>query len=186
MQTRILRSKRKTLSLRITPWGDLEIRAPLRMPERDIQAFVAEKARWIETHRARVLRDQAQGALAPLDEAALEGLKEQTRQKLAPMLERHGAHMGVSYGRVSIRCQQTRWGSCSAEGNLNFNCLLALAPEEVMEYVAVHELAHRKQMNHSPLFWQEVARECPRYIQCRRWLKQNGGALLARARRGRE
>lgn len=186
MQTRILRSRRKTLSLRITPLGDLEIRAPLGMPERDIQAFVAEKARWIETHRARVLRDQAQGALAPLDEAALEGLKEQTRQKLAPMLERHGAHMGVSYGRVSIRCQQTRWGSCSAEGNLNFNCLLALAPEEVMEYVAVHELAHRKQMNHSPLFWQEVARECPRYIQCRRWLKQNGGALLARARRVRE
>ena len=186
MQTRILRSRRKTLSLRITPLGDLEIRAPLGMPERDIQAFVAEKAWWIETHRARVLRDQAQGALAPLDEAALEGLKEQTRQKLAPMLERHGAHMGVSYGRVSIRCQQTRWGSCSAEGNLNFNCLLALAPEEVMEYVAVHELAHRKQMNHSPLFWQEVARECPRYIQCRRWLKQNGGALLARARRGRE
>ena len=133
-----------------------------------------------------MLRDQAQGALAPLDEAALEELKEQTRQKLAPMLERHAAHMGISYGRVSIRCQRSRWGSCSAEGNLNFNCLLALAPEEVMEYVAVHELAHRKQMNHSPLFWQEVARECPRYIQCRRWLKQNGGALLARARRGRE
>ena len=132
MQTRILRSRRKTLSLRITPLGDLEIRAPLGMPERDIQAFVAEKARWIETHRARVLRDQAQGALAPLDEAALEGLKEQTRQKLAPMLERHGAHMGVSYGRVSIRCQQTRWGSCSAEGNLNFHCRLARAPEEGM------------------------------------------------------
>ena len=103
MQTKILRSRRKTLSLRITPWGDLEIRAPLRMPDREIQAFVAEKARWIEIHRTQVLRDQAQGAIAPLDEAALEELKEQARQKLAPMLERHAAHMVVSYGRVSIR-----------------------------------------------------------------------------------
>ena len=77
-------------------------------------------------------------------------------------------------------------GSCSSRGNLNFNCLLMLAPPEVLDYVVVHELAHRKQMNHSALFWQEVARECPDYKKSLRWLKDGGGALLSRARAGKD
>lgn len=186
METKLIRSRRSTLSLRITPDGSLEIRAPWRMPTRQIEAFVKEKTSWIEAHRAKVLQDQALGRREPLDDQAIRELKELTRQRITPMLSCHAQRMGVSYGSVTIRCQRSRWGSCSAKGNLNFNCLLALAPEEVMEYVAVHELAHRKQMNHSPLFWQEVARECPGYRDSITWLKQNGGALLARVRRGRE
>ena len=113
-------------------------------------------------------------------------LAEQMRQRLPEKLNRHAASMGVTFGRVTIRCQQTRWGSCSGKGNLNFNCLLMLAPEEVLDYVVVHELAHRKQMNHSALFWQEVARECPDYKKSLRWLKDRGGALLSRARAGKD
>lgn len=186
METKLVRRRRKTLSLRITPEGNLEIRAPMGMPAREIEAFVTEKARWIEIHRAQVLRDFAQGRQAPLEEEAIRELKRQTKEKLTPMLAFHARRMGVSYGSVTVRCQQTRWGSCSGAGNLNFNCLLALAPDNVMEYVAVHELAHRKQMNHSAAFWQEVAREFPGYAQARAWLKQNGGGLLARARQGKD
>lgn len=184
--TRLIRARRKTLSIRITQEGDLEIRAPLGMPKGEIEAFLKEKAQWIETHRAKVLAEYAQGQEAPLGEEEILTLAEQMRQRLPEKLNRHAASMGVTFGRVTIRCQQTRWGSCSSRGNLNFNCLLMLAPEEVLDYVVVHELAHRKQMNHSALFWQEVARECPDYKKSLRWLKDRGGALLSRARAGKD
>ena len=183
---RLIRARRKTLSIRITQEGNLEIRAPLGMPKGEIEAFLKEKAQWIETHRAKVLAEYAQGQEAPLGEEEILTLAEQMRQRLPEKLNRHAASMGVTFGRVTIRCQQTRWGSCSSRGNLNFNCLLMLAPEEVLDYVVVHELAHRKQMNHSALFWQEVERECPDYKKSRRWLKDRGGALLSRARAGKD
>ncbi len=184
--TRLIRARRKTLSIRITQEGNLEIRAPLGMPKGEIEAFLKEKAQWIETHRAKVLAEYTQGQEAPLGEEEILTLAEQMRQRLPEKLNRHAASMGVTFGRVTIRCQQTRWGSCSSRGNLNFNCLLMLAPEEVLDYVVVHELAHRKQMNHSALFWQEVARECPDYKKSLRWLKDRGGALLSRARAGKD
>lgn len=184
--TRLIRARRKTLSIRITQEGNLEIRAPLGMPKGEIEAFLKEKAQWIETHRAKVLAEYAQGQEAPLGEEEILTLAEQMRRCLPEKLNRHGASMGVTFGNVTIRCQQTRWGSCSSRGNLNFNCLLMLAPEEVLDYVVVHELAHRKQMNHSALFWQEVARECPDYKKSLRWLKDRGGALLSRARAGKD
>ena len=184
--TRLIRARRKTLSIRITQEGNLEIRAPLGMPKGEIEAFLKEKAQWIESHRAKVLAEYAQGQEAPLGEEEILALAEQMRRCLPEKLNRHAASMGVTFGQVTIRCQQTRWGSCSGKGNLNFNCLLMLAPEEVLDYVVVHELAHRKKMNHSALFWREVERECPDYKKSLRWLKDRGGALLSRARAGKD
>ena len=83
-------------------------------------------------------------------------------------------------GHITIRHQSSRWGSCSKKGNLNFNCLLMLAPAEVRDYVVVHELCHLLHMNHSKSFWREVARVMPNYRQPYNWLKENGGLLLAR------
>lgn len=185
-QINLIRARRKTLSIRITEDGNLEIRAPLRMPQREIEAFLNEKKGWIEAHRAQVLRERAAGQAQPLDGEAIYALAEQMQKALPELLNRHAQSMGVTFGKVTVRCQQTRWGSCSSEGNLNFNCLLMLAPREVLDYVVVHELAHRKQMNHSALFWQEVARECPDYREHLRWLKENGGGLLRRAKAGAE
>ena len=88
--------------------------------------------------------------------------------------------VGVSYGRISIRHQKSRWGSCSSKGNLNFNCLLMLAPDSVRDYVVVHELCHRKHMNHSPEFWQAVEQAIPEWRSAKIWLKQNGDALMLR------
>ena len=82
--------------------------------------------------------------------------------------------MGVSYGRITVREQKTRWGSCSAKGNLNFNWKLILMPEGILDYLVVHELAHRMEMNHSPAFWRVVEREIPDYRERRMWLKKNG------------
>ena len=88
--------------------------------------------------------------------------------------------VGVTYRRITIRNQRSRWGSCSGKKNLNFNCLLMLAPPEVLDSVVVHELCHRKYMNHSAAFYEEVRRVYPEYDQWNRWLKKNGNTILRR------
>ena len=88
--------------------------------------------------------------------------------------------MQVTFGTITVRDQKTRWGSCSAKGNLNFNWRLILAPEPVLDYVVIHELAHRKEMNHSERFWNLVETVMPDYRNQRRWLKDHGDRLMAR------
>jgi len=114
------------------------------------------------------------GAARPALEA---WLREAARFAIATQVAARAAEMGLSYGRVAIRDQKTRWGSCSRAGNLNFNWRLTLAPPAVLDYVVVHELAHRVEMNHAARFWRIVMRYCPAYDTHRRWLRQHGAAL---------
>ena len=86
--------------------------------------------------------------------------------------------MGLSFNRIAIREQRTRWGSCSSKKNLNFNWKLLLAPPQVLDYVVVHELCHLKQMNHSKAFWTEVEAVLPDYKERKRWLRENGAELM--------
>ena len=88
--------------------------------------------------------------------------------------------VGVTYGRITIRNQRSRWGSCSGKGNLNFNCLLMLTPSHVIDYVVVHELCHRLEMNHSPAFLAQVERVLPDYRKSREWLKEHEKELIGR------
>ena len=85
--------------------------------------------------------------------------------------------MGVDFGRVRVKGQRSLWGSCSREGNLNFNWRLTLAPPEILNYVVVHELAHRLEMNHSRRFWAHVEKYVPDHRVHRRWLRQNTETL---------
>lgn len=182
----IVRSSRKTMSLQIKPDGAIVVRAPKRLPEREIYRFVQEKADWIEKHMAKVQQANEAGELSPLSAAEIHALAQQALQVIPPRVQYYAARMRVTYGRITVRNQTTRWGSCSSQGNLNFNCLLMLAPVEILDYVIVHELAHRKQMNHSAAFWAEVEAVFPDYRQRVKWLKTNGATLLARMRSGRE
>ena len=172
---RLVRSARKTLAIQISPEGTVIVRAPARMSAAAIEQFVAEKRGWIEKHLPK------QAAVLPkLTEEEMRNLVRRAKEVIPERAAYYAKLLGVSYGSITIRSQRTRWGSCSGKGNLNFNCLLILTPDEVIDYVVVHELCHRKEMNHSPRFWAEVERILPEYRACRRWLKENGQTLIGR------
>ena len=175
MDYTLIRSCRKTISIQLSPDGSLVVRAPNRMPKRDIERFLESKRGWIEEHRSKLPTVQPK-----LTDAELGELARHAKEVLPEIAAHYAPLVGVDYGRITIRAQRTRWGSCSAQGNLNFNCLLMLTPDDVMEYVVVHELCHRKEMNHSARFWSEVEKILPDYRRSRQWLKDNGGGLIGR------
>lgn len=176
----VIRSGRRTLALELRGDGTLVVRAPQQMREADIQRFIAAKAAWIAHARARLAesREAWGGDVLSADELA--ALKVQARKDLAARLAYWAPLAGVTPGRLSIRCQHARWGSCAGQGNISLNALLMLASEAVRDYVVVHELCHLKHMDHSPRFWREVARVLPDYAAQRDWLRANGAALLQR------
>ncbi|MBR3001131.1 MAG: M48 family metallopeptidase [Oscillospiraceae bacterium] len=183
MEYTVIRSKRKTISLELRPEG-LLVRAPRFATKWQIDRFVKDHELWIEKHREKL--EERQRALKDVDRLSDEDLKELAKKAKEVIPERvahYAPLVGVTYGRITIRNQKTRWGSCSAKGNLNFNCLLMLTPPEVIDSVVVHELCHRLQMNHSDRFYREVRRVYPEYDKWNRWLKKNGRAILDRASR---
>lgn len=180
----IIRSSRKTLAVQIKPDGSVIVRAPLRLPQREIQRFLEEKSAWITATLEKVRAANQVGQTQPLTPEDIRTLADKALQVLPERTKYYAERMGVTYGRITIRNQTTRWGSCSAQGNLNYNCLLMLAPPEVQDYVVVHELSHRRHMDHSADFWAEVERYLPDYKIHRKWLKDNGGTLMARMKQG--
>ena len=174
---RIIRSKRRTIALEINAAGEVLVRCPQRCTKAQIEAFVQSRAGWLQTH---LQKRAAQPKLPPLSNEEVRALAQQALEVIPGRVAHFAPLVGVTYGRITVRNQRARWGSCSSKGNLNFNCLLILAPPEVLDYVVVHELCHRKEMNHSPRFWTEVARVLPDYQVQKKWLKDHGSALIAR------
>lgn len=182
----IYRSDRKTISIQIKREGIIVVRAPRRLPRKEIDRFLEEKAQWLEEHLQKVRQMNQEALQQPLSPSEVRALAELAAKELPPRINAYAEKMDVSVGKITIRNQTTRWGSCSSVGNLNLNCLLMLAPEAVQDYVIVHELAHRKEMNHSASFWKQVEMVLPDYKEQRKWLKENGGILLARVEAGKE
>jgi predicted metal-dependent hydrolase len=103
--------------------------------------------------------------------------REQASTEIARKVENISQVMGLSYNKVTLKGQRTLWGSCSRKHNLNFNWRLMMTPEPVIEYVVVHELAHLKEMNHSPRFWKIVEKHCPAWRERRKWLRDHSKEL---------
>lgn len=160
------------MAIEIKPDGKVLVRVPKRMSEKAVGKFVEEHMDWIKVHRANVLEKASEQKGELLTETKLSELFEQSKQFLPERVEYYAGSMGVTYGRITIRNQRTRWGSCSSKGNLNFNCQLMRLPEELIDYVVVHELCHRKEMNHSAAFWAEVEKVLPDYKERRKELKK--------------
>jgi predicted metal-dependent hydrolase len=104
-------------------------------------------------------------------------LREEARRACVAGVVRHAARLGLRPGRISLRDPRSRWGSCTASGDLMFSWRLVLAPAFVLDYVVAHEVAHLREMNHSPRFWAVVRGLCPDYEIPREWLRRNGGTL---------
>ncbi len=184
---RILHSDRKTCAIQICEDGTVLVRAPRRMSHEQIERLLRDKSDWITASRQKMkARSAIRNALPPLTKEEIQILGKRALEVLPPRVAYYAARIGVTYGRITVRHQISRFGSCSSEGNLSFNCLLMMMPGEVVDYVIVHELCHRKEMNHSAAFWSEVQRILPNYKSAYRWLKQNGGVLIDRMRRGSE
>lgn len=180
LQYRIIRSARRTAAIQIKN-GEVIVRAPLAMTDTEIKRFVADHADWIMKHLAlSEERKAASPEIEPLTMEEIRALADKALKIIPERVRYYAPLVGVSYGHITIRNQRSRWGSCSSKGNLNFNCLLMLTLPEVIDSVVVHELCHRKEMNHSARFYAEVYRVFPEYDKWHVWLKEHGDALMRR------
>lgn len=177
---KIIKSKRKTMCLEIKHDGTLIVRVPFFMGNNDVLKFVNSKRDWIDSHLSKIKTNQADLENNYLTKDEINNLISTASDYIPTRVSFFAKIMGVSYNRISIRTQKTRWGSCSSKGNLNFNALLMLTSKDVIDYVVVHELSHRIEMNHSPRFWSIVENVLPNFRFQRKWLKENGCRLINR------
>lgn len=187
--------------------GRVTLTMPQHAPEREGIAFLHDKESWLRLHlgqmapaaqvtygvtvpvqgrplvvtqgaRLRLLADRIEVPPTRKAGVALRArLRAMARDALAQASDRHAAALGVSYARLSIRDTRSRWGSCSSKGVLMYSWRLIMAPPAVLDYVAAHEVAHLREMNHAPAFWDIVARLCPDYALHRGWLRDHGESL---------
>jgi predicted metal-dependent hydrolase len=176
----VIHSDRKTIAIEIGKKGVI-VRAPNRMSEDAVVSFLKQKEDWIQKSLLKMASNQSSIANLPkLTKTEINSLADRALKVIPVKVKHYAKQLNVDYGRITIRCQRTRWGSCSSAGNLNFNCLLMLMPDEVIDSVVAHELCHRKQMNHSAAFYAELYKVFPDYDRCRHWLKKNGRQYLNR------
>ena len=212
IEYKLARSKRKTIAIHVQS-ERVEVRAPLRMPKREIEKFVMSKEKWILKQLAEFRVQKAQqdafvldygskllyrGTEYPLEagtgrrsgfdgsafyvppnlsseqirEACIKTYRALTRRDLSEKLRAYAGQMGVMPARLRISSAISRWGSCSAQKNLNFSWRLIMAEDAVIDYVVVHELAHLKELNHSERFWAVVESVFPDYRERRAKLRE--------------
>ncbi len=187
--------------------GRVTLTLPKGLPEREALDFARSKHDWLAGHLADRVPEVtvAPGAFLPVEGRMLrleEGtgrrvvvagdsllvpggnparlqawLKTLARDRLAVASDRYAAALGRPYARITLRDTRSRWGSCSSAKGLSYSWRLIMAPPEVLDYVAAHEVAHLEQMNHSPAYWAIVARLMPDYQTHRNWLRQSGTSL---------
>lgn len=171
MDYTLLRSRRRTLAIEVTRDGRVLVRAPLRTPQKTIDEFLARRAAWIA---AALQRQQArQQAYPPLTPAETEALRQKAKEILPQKVALWADVMGVAPTGIKITAAQKRFGSCSGKNSLCFSLYLMRYPEEAIDAVVVHELAHIRHKNHSPAFYAEVEHYLPDYRQRAKLLKDS-------------
>lgn len=179
----VRRSKRKSAAIKITADMQIVVFVPLYVSDNEIERMVISKSKWIDEHMLKV--QSTIDERSKLEKITFEQVKELADQAVEYIPKRvkyYAEKENFVYNKITIKNLVSRWGSCSTKGNLNFNCLLMLTPDYVIDYIVVHELCHLREMNHSEKFWAEVEKIMPDYQRAVLWLKQNGGNLISRMR----
>ncbi len=180
----VRRSKRKSATIKITADMQIVVFVPLYVSDNEIEKMVISKSKWIDEHMLKV--QSTIDERSKLEKITFEQIKELADQAVEYIPKRvkyYAEKENFVYNKITIKNLVSRWGSCSTKGNLNFNCLLMLTPDYVIDYIVVHELCHLREMNHSEKFWAKVEKIMPDYQRAELWLKQNGGNLISRMRR---
>ena len=163
-------SRRKTVSLCIKD-GRLIVKAPIGFPRSKIESLVHSHSEWIEKNIEK--EKQKADKLASLTKDDITRLKKEAKMILPEKVKAFAEMMGLNYGRITITSAKTRFGSCSSKKNLSFSYLLMLYPNEAIDYVVVHELAHLVHMNHSPAFYKVIESVMPDYKERRKLLRHH-------------
>jgi predicted metal-dependent hydrolase len=154
--------------IRVTDGGTVRVTVPRWGSKREAAAFAEREHAWIEKQlRARAERELREREPRTTNRELLARARSELPARLLELAARHG----LAVSRISIRNQRWRWGSCSRGGHICLNWRLVTMPEEVRDYVLIHELMHLKRMDHSPKFWKLVAEACPGYNEARAWLR---------------
>lgn len=174
IQIQVIRSARKSLGLEVRDAHTVLARIPARVPDRELSAFVENHRDWILEKTAVMAEREENRKRTPAPPPELLSKTDwmKIQLKIGKRVRHYCEIMGVTVGYVTVKNQKTRWGSCSAKGNVNFNYQLAFLPDELLDYVVIHELAHRRHMDHSRAFWAEVEKYCPDYLERRERLKE--------------
>ncbi|MGI6403388.1 MAG: M48 family metallopeptidase [Oscillospiraceae bacterium] len=169
MEYELKRSKRKTLAIEILRDGTVVVRAPMKLPFKEIERFLLQKSAWISKQQM-VQRQRLLTRPEPTAEE-LAALTQQAQQHIPKRVEYYANIMGLSPAGVKITAAKTRFGSCSYQNRLCFSCRLMAYPQEAIDYVVVHELAHMLHKNHGPDFYALVSSILPDYRERRALLK---------------
>jgi predicted metal-dependent hydrolase len=153
---------------------ELVVRA--RAGEREIAAAIEFHRAWLERQLAKAVGPRL--GLERLTLTERQGRAE-AHARISLIVQSEAAGLGVTYSRITLRDQRSRWGSCSYKGALSFNWRLVLAPHDVLDYVVVHEVCHLAELHHGPAFWSLVERRRPAYRESKRWLDEYGWEVLA-------
>lgn len=169
MQYKLIYSDRRSISLGVKD-GEIIVRAPYGTSWSKIDGIVNSHVGWIENQLKKQERRNAK--FSSLDENDIKRLRKAAKEILTAKTVYYANIMGIKYGRITITGAKTRFGSCSGQGNISYSYRLMLYPEEAIDYVVVHELAHILQMNHSPQFYKIVASVFPDYKRRAKMLKE--------------
>jgi len=149
------RSRRaRRLIITVRPFSGVRVAVPRGVSFRRARQFAETRAAWANQQRMRRYEESSQTIAAPIPDAE----RAQIRDKLVGRLRRLADRHGFTFNRVFIRQQRTRWGSCSHRNNISLNARLARLPDDLSDYVILHELTHTRQPNHGPAFWTELDR----------------------------
>lgn len=162
------RSKRaRTMRLAIYPDGNVVVTVPWFFGVRAIEEFIAKHSTWV---RSKV--EEARGrTILRIRRSDIPELKKQALVIAAELCAEYATHYGVSYKKIAVRAQKSRWGSCSERGNLSFNYKIALLEPRLAQYIVAHEICHIRQFDHSKAFWALVAEKFPDHRELREQLR---------------